>query len=122
MTLEKGKIYKVSMGLLGMWICAEKNHADLEEIISFVWDGAFMDCPRDLIADRLYGGFACADDKNRRHIYFSAGQFTYLGSNVKLTGSEREKMWKDLFEVNKDNFIGDGIFTADCPKELYDKN
>lgn len=117
--IEKGIQRASSWGLLGCWMCVPLD-ADKNEIISAAKDYACLDFDDFLVADRLYGGFGC-EDPNKRHIYISAGQFTYLGQNDVLTKEDRENQWNRLIKENKNTkearlFIGDGPFTEDIPK------
>jgi len=102
-------------GLLGCWICVPLD-ASNEEIIEAAKSYAMIDFSDELIADRLYGGFGC-ENPDKRHIFISAGQFTYTGNNSRLISSDRINKWVELIEMNEDNFKGDGPFTEDAPKE-----
>lgn len=119
--LESGKIYPVSMALLGAWFCIEITMSE-QSIADFLWDkikydNNILEIPTEnkaLFKDRLFGGFRCADDANRRHIYFALGYYTFLGGEQSpMSKKDRGSVFKELIEHNKSTWLGDGPFTND---------
>lgn len=114
---EKGAILVARWGLLGVWFCVDRDE-DRERIIDEVRTH-FPAVARCLIPDRLFGGFPCGDDPDRRHILWDAGAYTYTTpeANRPLTEAERRERWGKLFNPPEgDNgFIGGGPFTDDVP-------
>lgn len=112
--IAKKKIQPVGkFGLLGCWLCIPLD-ADKKEVVKCAKDRAALSFDEDLIKDRLYGGFKCSDP-NKRHVFISAGQFTYLGKNRKLEPQDRFEQWYKLLKENPDHFIGGGLFSEDAP-------
>jgi len=104
--------------ILGLWLCVPNSDAvEIRvEVIRLVRTiGIPEGLTIDMICDRLYGGFAC-EDKSKRHVYFNAGQFSYLRPNYRLFPAVRAACFAELIAANKDNYIGDGPFSDGAPE------
>ncbi len=115
--LPEGKVVRAGRwGLLGCWYCVPVDLSE-DEIVKQLLDGvgAPVTDPA-LIKDRCYGGFFC-EREDRRHVYFNAGQYTYVNpeNNKPLDRMDRARSWAKLLEQNPGQFLGDGPFTADSP-------
>ena len=111
-------VVRVNWGLLGEWWCADINTTE-EEILAAIQQRFSLDIGQELIRDRLYGGFKCTFS-NRRHIHFSTGQYTYLGTNRPLDPADRLEKWKELLDSSIEHledggFIGGPWFCKDAP-------
>lgn len=103
--------------LLGQWFCVRASTPE-EPCLALIVEALGVSVPvRDpaLIRDRLYGGFACEDYPDRRHVYMNTGAYTYTRPelNKPLTEDERRATWKDLIEANGEP--GNGPFTNAGP-------
>ena len=111
-------IQRVSWGLLGEWWCVPVN-LDEDTAAQVIMDGSQIrlieGITLDLVKDRLYGGFRCGEHDTHRHVHFSTGQYTYLGTNSPNYG--RDETWATIIEANADDgpFIGGGLFCLDAP-------
>jgi len=124
--LSESEIYCVSQGLLGAWLCVPVSMSEDAALAGIIekLHGSICEPPTwnpELIRDRLYGGFGCSES-DRRHVYFSEGQYTFLGENGPLDASERANQWQVLIEKNCDGagHRGDGPFTSDAPSTQED--
>lgn len=103
----------VRMALLGAWVCG-KVDSDENAFIDFVRNNT--GCPPglsdELIADRLYGGFHCGEEPDRRHAYFALGEYTYINENWPNEG--RSESWAKLIDANPE-WDGQGPFCSDAP-------
>jgi hypothetical protein len=116
----------VSWALLGEWWCVpiDMNSQETYVMVNKIRDrlgSSFENCPSLYLEERLFGGFECAEDKERRHVYFSTGSFSFLVAERDefwpLSPGDRRDVWRDLFKGNKpEHRLGDGPFTHDYPK------
>ena len=122
--LSKDEVYHLSAALLGGWFCVHEDMAE-ERAVDLMWDkikngGTILEIPTDdkkLFKDRLFGGWQCADDPKRRHVYFAQAYYTFLGGpQTELSAKERQEIFKTLYEKNKkEQFIGSNKFMEACP-------
>jgi len=106
---------RTQWGLLGEWWCAPDSMEARAIAATVHTEVLIPGAGVDLIADRLYGGFRCANDQARHHVYFASGQYTYLGQNHKLEPEERVGQWFELMKANPEGWTRRGPFTADAP-------
>ena len=122
MNLNNDEVYVLRQSLLGGWFCIyDKSSEDevLDKIIEIL-PKTLIQPPvidKELIRDRLFGGFICNDDKNRRHVYFALGYYTFLNpeKNVPLLDIEREEIWRDL-KSGGNIFLGGNNFLKGSDK------
>ena len=117
--LEKNKIYPMSMGIFGGWFCVHEDMSE-NDALDWLWDkiksgGTILEIPTDdkeLFRDRLFSGFQCADDPERRHVYFSLLHYTFLGGGQSpMTGEDRAIRFRELIEKNPHTkFVGSNKF------------
>ena len=117
--IDSASVVRVSWSLLGEWWCVDIA-APPDEIAETI--AASTEFPADLVADRLFGGFRCAEDDDRRHIHYAAGHFCYSNPecNTLLKPHERHGVWDELIELNKGKngrFVGGGPFADDAPEQ-----
>ena len=116
-TINRTAIQRVKWSVLNELWCIPVS-ATPDTVIAAILEKTAAPVQGDgtLVQDRLYGGWAC-DDERQRHVYFVTGQYTYLGVNVALTPAERLAMWERLAELNLDGdgFRGGGPFCEDVP-------
>jgi hypothetical protein len=115
--LPEGKVVRAgAWGLLGQWFCVPVSLSEQEIVDQCVPGLAIPVTDPALIIDRFYGGFKC-DHDDRRHVYFCAGQYTYLNPemNTPLDAERRSEQWGHLLEANADCYLADGPFTKDAP-------
>lgn len=103
MKISDSAIARVRWGLLGEWWCARADATEEECLAEML--RADLTAPvsdKELIRDRLFGGFECAEDKKRRHVYFATGHYTYLkpGANRPLSEEARREQWATLIKEN----------------------
>jgi hypothetical protein len=125
-----GKVYCCNQSLLGAWFCIDERVPE-EENFKKIFEkihssNSILETPGgiELLKDRLYGGFRCAQDENRRHVYFNLSQysFTQPDANVHLTLEERTSWFNRMMEEplndpkgTKDGrFIGGKQFMEGC--------
>lgn len=122
--LDKNEIYPAGIGVLGGWFCVHEDMSE-DEALDWLWNkikagGTILEIPtedKELFRDRLFGGWQCGDDPNRRHIYFAQAHYTFLGgTQTPLSDTDRKKMFQELYEKNpKERFIGSNKFMRACP-------
>lgn len=133
MKLEQDKVYIIQQALLGGWFCIPDDMPEdtaLTKIISLVneREALLLEIPvsdPELVRDRLFGGFKCAEDENRRHVYFALGCYTFINSekNTPLSAENRKEIWDTLTaKEHKNNFCGGTNFTKDAPPPIIDKD
>lgn len=117
-------VFRVSWGLLGEWWCCEEalSTDDVARVVLKEHDCAGWPAPAAaLIRDRLRGGFGCAEEEGRRHIYFGTGHYTYMNpeANTPLSAEEREGQWAELIADNAGEragaYVGGGPCCEDAP-------
>lgn len=132
--LKKDEVYIVSQAVLGGWFCVDIRIPE-DEILDKLWDmikenqsrGLLIEIPTDnktFFKDRLFGGFACELEPNRRHIYFALSWYTFLGGGqVPLSDKDRKTVWNNLFDhkENWDTFTGDGPFIGNLPDDINER-
>lgn len=116
-------IYPAGWGLLGQWFCIkadatqEEQHAAAAQCRDSLGPD-FAQCPDEWIADRFYGGFKCADDPTRVHVYFCTGQYSYIeageGHFWANDTESRSGTWSELFDHNQ-GWQQSGPWTQDAP-------
>lgn len=107
---------RVKWGLLGEWWCARADASEEECLAAFMQQSMAPVCDRELIRDRLFGGFPCGEDPSgRRHVYFAAGAYTYINptANECMSEEQRREWWARLIEENGEP--GNGPFTNAGP-------
>lgn len=107
--LETNEIYSMSAGPFGGWLCISEEMTE-NEALDYLWDKikngpTILEIPTDdkeLFRDRLFGGFQCADDSNRRHVYFALSHYTFLRERDQQPMSDegRNKQFHELIEKN----------------------
>jgi len=102
------KIIRVSWALLGEWWCAPASATEDDVLAVVLRDGMAPSTRPEVVRGRLYGGFHCANETGRRHIYHATGEYTY--THVPQGEKDRQDTWKDLIEENGEP--GNGPFTA----------
>lgn len=122
--LAKNEVILAAQSLLAGVFCVDKDIAEdeaLDKIVAILRNGrTLLEMPvrdKELVRDRLFGGFRCGGDENRRHIYFALGHYTFLNreNNRPMGEAERAEVWHELRHENPDTFLGDGPF---CEIEL----
>lgn len=118
---EKELVVIAKQSIGSVWLCID---ADLDEnealgLIVAALNG--RDCivsppisDPALVRDRLYGGWRCSEDPNRRHVYFCGLCYRWgvPEENRPATAEDRRRVWRRLFEANSgDDWIG-GVFTS----------
>jgi len=110
MNLKKEDVLIVQAKLLGGWICVDERLPEdeaLDKIMERMRNPKSIISPptsdKELLRDRLFGGFECAEDTNRRHIYFAQAHYTFIHpeSNVPMAIEDRAKVWEELKDNNK---------------------
>lgn len=129
--LDKNEIYPCNIGILGGWFCIHEDMPE-EDALDYLWNkikngGTILEIPTDdkeLFRDRLFGGWSCADDPNRRHIYFAQSRYTFLGSSQNpLSDIDRKEIFQTLYEKNKkEHFIGSNKFMKGCQIKKEEKS
>ena len=117
------EIIMARWALLGQWWCirVDATAEEQAELIRRIKENMqFERCPDEWVADRLYGGFRC-DHKDRRHVYFAAGEYSHIeaGNNHFWANDaeHRQDTWVTLLEHdNAGNALLDGPFTSDAPR------
>ena len=106
--LEKNEIYPMSTGIFGGWFCIHEEISE-DEAVEHLWNKiktgpTILEIPTDdkeLFKDRLFGGFMCADDSDRRHVYFALSYYTFLSREQEsLSDDDRVGIFKMLIEKN----------------------
>ena len=110
--------------LLSEWWCVPVDMTADERAIFLLrlrtnMGADFAACPLDRIADRLYGGFHCAEG-DRRHVCFDTGAYSYIaagdGHYSPETPEDRAAKWHELRGQNAgQTFYCDGPFSEDAP-------
>lgn len=116
---ETASIQRVKWALLNEWWCAPLSATE-DDIVSEIME--HFQAPgatRELVKDRLFGGFKCEHEGNR-HVCFSTGHYTYTGEGQSpMEPSVRAELWQKLIAENdasgNGGFIGGGPFTGDAP-------
>jgi hypothetical protein len=119
------KVLLINQTIFGGWFCIDKDLPEdeaLTQIVDILQNGnTILEMPvqdKELVRDRLFGGFRCAEDNNRRHIYFALGNYTFCHPEMNRahTQQDRDEDWTDLWNHSKpEDFIAGGPF---CEKEL----
>ncbi len=119
-------IYPCAWGLLGQWFCIKIDATTQEQRLAIQQSReslgpVFLSCPDKWIADRFYGGFFCANDPTRTHVYFNTGQYSRIaaerGRFWANTHVSRQDTWAELFAANT-GWQSHGPWSADAPKEV----
>ena len=116
---------RVQWALLGQWWCVPADMTPDEQtkmLGDLKDDMLFIGCPDEYIADRLYGGFPCSRQEDRRHVYFAAGEYSFLaareGRYWANDSANRQRTWETLLTNNNDPAPPlNGPFTADAPRD-----
>ena len=116
--LKSRKVYRGGWSLLAQWYCipvdmtAEEEVAFLEmarEDITFDRYG----CPPEYIRDRMFGGFICGNDSDRRHVMFNAGTYSYIearkGKFWPMSLDERAATFEKLLKENAKQPVPDPL-------------
>lgn len=109
--------------LLGEWWCIPVDQTPEEQaaMIYKARDGMLLrGCPDEFIADRMFGGFPCANETWRRHVYFHSGAYSFIaaGEGEFWANDGRRETWRTLLKNNpKLSPTFDGPFTSDAPRE-----
>lgn len=121
--LNKNEIYPMRTGLLGGWFCVHEEMSE-DGALDYLWNkikagGTILEVPtedKELFRDRLFGGYVCVKDPDRRHVYFSLGSYAFLGGEqAPMSREDRQGVWQTLRKGNpEEQFIGSNKFTKDC--------
>lgn len=122
----EARFHLAKWGLFGEWWCvarfltAEEEAAMCAKIREDTLGDDFAHCPEGFIRDRLYGGFACGDGEERRHVFFDTAAYSFTsaieGRYQAYTSGRRRERWRQLLERNPpEQFLGDGPFMEDMP-------
>ena len=116
----------INRSILGGWFCIKDDLTE-DELLMAIGNLVFekkhliLSPPiedKELMRTRLFGGFKCADDKTRRHVYLAVGYYIFSEPelNEPLNQETRQEIWEELIKHNPDSFIGGKNFVSDSPE------
>lgn len=114
-------IVRAAWGLFGSWYCAPLDTSDEDVAAAVIAKEGDPNYDMTLTPSRLFGGYRCADDPNRRHVYHAGGLYTYTGTNYPLSRIERAGHWHAHLADHREGpgrFIGGGPCCADAPTPI----
>jgi len=96
--MEEPRIYLIDIRLMSEWYCVADDVTE-EEFLSWYFGGKNKTAPdnatKGMVAGRMYGGFLCGDNPNRRHLFHNAGAYTYTGYNRLAEKQDRLDFWAE---------------------------
>jgi len=120
-----------SWALFSEWWCVPVDQTEEEKQEMLIklrtnLSSTFAKCPLEYIEDRLFGGIACNDDPNRRHVNFYTGGYSHMaaeeGRYRPLDRAGSYDRWQEILKGNAEYLLGDGPFTKDFPKDFGEDN
>jgi len=103
--------YAGTWSLLAQWACVPVDLTEEEEQ-QFLEDARasmgsdFAACPLEYVRDRMFGGFLCPDNPNRRHVCYSTGSYSFLAAREgrfwPLDANRRAEIFAEIRTANAD--------------------
>ena len=115
------RFYRIKWGLLGEWWCVAEDLSPGEQdaMLDRARHDLMIQCPLDMVRDRMFGGFPCANGSDRRHVCYSTGHYCFSGDAQDRIGEgQRAEEWRKLLAANGEPpWLGGGPFAEGRPKE-----